>query len=898
LIYLCFFALLACGSVSSLPASPSSGTAETTASADTLPQPGARDYGVLFWRNGSDGRDEQGRRLLCVQTGFFGAVVDAEKAQLIQLGALAKARPYTQGVADAADASLQLPASNSELSVTVSGKTYHNRGGTEVWEVKDLKTAGRGALPVEVGLVTQSTPNNKKSNVRLREYGQFRQMFEIDRLQFVADDGEVLPATVRLVVTAWPDLLSFTLEVLPRVELREASAQLQINHATGKEASLSPVAVWAVGEIQRVNVVVRYPHSRNQGAGAGPAGSVSARDLRTGQPVKVGYLETEDAWKVQLNNHANHPQRLNGLDRYALSLTNPTDQPLKVRVVLANEMGYHERNLPREKQGDARVESVMGTLLVIRDDQGRPTGTRIQNSQNWTTWNLATKNTPDLQPWIAGDPSEYGGWIRYTTMFELAPRSAWTGEVVVSHALWGGVPQSSYYFLSLYGWGFYTHWDVAIQGSFGESVCYAVGGYGPSDITDLRPLYMRSYDSKRRPPFEWTSNHGGGNYLHYKTNALKRTLALRREMPVPGPNLSRTVFHGNTSDGKIRCTITVEQPRTDDLNRSYHRLRYEVLADTSFDHLAFFQLGTATYDYYQPGAVAWGNGGGLQEELPVVPTGSADYLRRAVTLDGPAPWWISQHAGKLGGSQRGDQPQLSTSTRGLIIREWRARLGGQDVARPALSLLGSQSPAFGVIAEISAPAEVTRLHQGDFVEMLVELVLVPVHPEHYLGTNAALKRDLPALANTWKAVYHQAAANTLRLDLACGTLVRAYPPEIEVDASGVAAFTVTGGSGYVPFSFTGVTSPAGADLREVVGGVEVAVDQSDHGQDFWQAEHQPARGSYRITYNLPLDTADGEPVRREFVFRSHPVVKASAATETAPTQRPRPSTWRHNKRNR
>lgn len=825
---------------------------------------GARDYGLLFWRDGTRGRDREGRRLLCVQTGTYGAVFDAEGAGLLQLGEIADAPDYS--VAAAQPGTLdRLPPATLGLSIRAAGKVFHNRGSKQRWEVEPVEHAGRGRQPVEPGLTAQNSPSNKKYQVRIRDYGQYRQIFEVDRLEFTTEEGEALEATVRLVVTAWPDVLRLSLEVVPEAALAGASALISLETAWGTSDTSTPPDTWPAGEIKRADLTVRFPVTA--GDQSGQEAEVFAKDLQTGQPATVAYDASEAAWKVQLGNHRYNKKRYNGLERYALTLRNPSDEPRKLRLVLANEMGFHERNLPEEEQGHKRIEATMGALLVVRDSAGRPTGHRIQNSHNWTTTRLVGTNTPDLQPWLALDPTEYGGWHRYTAVFELPPRSEWTGEVVVSHALWGGIPQASYYFLSLYGWGFYTFWDVAIQGNFGESVCYGLGGYAPSNITDLRPLYVRSYNANGQPPFVWTPNHGGANYLQYKNSEGLQYLNVRREMPMPGPGLSRTVFHGTTADGKIRATVTVQHPRTDDLNRSYHRIRYEVLEDADFDRLAFFQLGTALYDYYQPGTLAWGDREGLQEEVSINPTGAPEYFRRSIPLEGKAPWWVSQHGGKLAERSRGTQSALGTASRGLVIRQWQARLGGENVDKPSISFFGSQSPVTGMLAEVGPPADLTRLIKGDFVEMLIEVVLVPEHVEHYLGTNESLKRDLPALANTWQAMHHQAAGNDLRIEVSRGVLECPYPPEIRVQDGTEAEFEVTGGLAYVPFTFRGVADPTKARIHEIVDGRPVLIDQSDHGGDFWQVEYRPDTMDYGVTFNLLLDSPGGdEDRRRSFVF--------------------------------
>jgi len=42
-------------------------------------------------------------------------------------------------------------------------------------------------------------------------------------------------------------------------------------------------------------------------------------------------------------------------------------------------------------------------------------------------------------------------------------------------------------------------------------------------------------------------------------------------------------------------------------------------------------------------------------------------------------------------------------------------------------------------------------------------------------------------------------------------------------------------------------------LYQIVDGVETALDQSVHGNDFWQTDYDAKTQSYQLTFNLPLN---------------------------------------------
>ncbi len=844
------------------------GAVTPSALSSSEPQCGPLDYGVLFFHDGSFGKDSQARRLLCLQTGRYGAEFDVEKATLTRLGPVSNAPDYEAAVKAYNGIIDRVAECSSEMRIETAGKVYRCTRGAEPWVLSSNPT-NYWVIKLEKGqkVGDDQNTNNKKTNLRLREYGRYKQEFEIDRLRFESEQGEPLKACVRLLVESWPDVLRLSLEVVPEVSLEQASARIFVKgtNRVYQSADTKPEQ-WPAGIRQKVPLIIPFTGTPVMESGST---AVEATDLLTGEKLPVAYDSGMDTWKVQLNNHTYAASVLNNLDRYSLKLINFSDTERVFRVMFANEMAYNNRNLPPEQQGRTDCAGVMGALMILRDEKGVPIGLPLQDAHNWPTLEQARKGTPDLLPWLDIDRFDYDSWLHYTMVGRLPGRSGWTGRGDVSHALWGKTPQASFYFLSLIGWGYYSLWDVAIQGNWGESITYNLGGYCDFDVGDMRGLYVKSYDSWRPVPFEWTPNAGGANFLHYKTGGEKKYLDTRRYLPVPGPCLTRAVFCGKTADQKIAFDITAEHPRTDDINRSYYRIRYQVLEDTAFDHLAFFQLGTTSYDFNSAKAIAWGTRDGLEQEIENPPLGTLEYFKKGVAFDGPAPWWISMHRSELTEEYRGDQVHLGMCSRGLIVRSWDAVLGSERVGKPHISFFGTYHRYPGILTEISPPPELKMLKKGDYVDMQIEVDLLPKIATNYLGTNEALKKSLLATADTWQAVYRQVKGNDLKLKVTEGRLQRNYPVEIAVGNTGAAEVEVTGGLAYVPFTFTGVTSQKNPVVYELqADGTRKTVDQSDHGNDFWQAERDTSTGLYRITYNLNLDSPEDQPVTRRFRFET------------------------------
>ena len=102
-------------------------------------------------------------------------------------------------------------------------------------------------------------------------------------------------------------------------------------------------------------------------------------------------------------------------------------------------------------------------------------------------------------------------------------------------------------------------------------------------------------------------------------------------------------------------------------------------------------------------------------------------------------------------------------------------------------------------------------------------------------------------------MHRQAVGNRLSIDVEHGTLVRTYPPITAVDGDH-AEFTLEGGLAYVPLTFTGLSQPTGITLSRIVDGRVEPIDQSVHGNDFWQTEYDRESGAYNLTFNVPADT--------------------------------------------
>jgi len=150
------------------------------------------------------------------------------------------------------------------------------------------------------------------------------------------------------------------------------------------------------------------------------------------------------------------------------------------------------------------------------------------------------------------------------------------------------------------------------------------------------------------------------------------------------------------------------------------------------------------------------------------------------------------------------------------------------------------------------PRGVTAFQPGDTVEMDLEWITPPRVADDYYGPNDAFRQHLAQNPRSWKTVYREVAGNDLKVQVAGGALLNRYPVIIRAESDTVTV-DIEGGVGYVPIRFEGLKSSTGHVLSRKAGDQLTPLDQSVHGNDFWQTDYDPASKHYKVTYNLPLD---------------------------------------------
>ncbi len=528
-------------------------------------------------------------------------------------------------------------------------------------------------------------------------------------------------------------------------------------------------------------------------------------------------------------------------DRYRLRLDNHGKRPVYAPLLFALE---------------GNVPGITGMTPMLLDGEGRPAGIPVQISKNWHR----KPEAPELYE---------GTWFHGFARVPVPPGGHWEGEFRLVYARWGGVPAVSHAQLCLIGWGVNQLWDQAAIGSWGETICYDPDiNLNRSMIDDIRPLMVYGMGSTPDRPvlWNWTNNVGGGDFLTWfdASGARRYPQGMRTAYLRYGPNLTEVVYAGMMGDGAVSLRVTVSSPRCDDVARAYHHLRYDVLRPAPFSRLAFYQLGADNYNDHQFNALAMGGRDGLTEEWRFEPGGRV-YDRAGIALEGDGPWWFSMHDAVPRAPRGG-----AWANRGLIVRAWEARLGGETMSRPHAAFFGTENGYPSMNVELAPPPGLEQMEPGDYVEALVEVVVVPMNANDYYGPNQNLRADLEQHANTWRPVYRLARANDIEVAAQRGTCLRSYPILIKCDENQEAHFYITGGAGYVPCTLSGLKHPYTGTLFRIEGDGDAEKAELHPENAYRQVVRDPQTGTYEATFNLNLDTPGDATRTVRYRFMSTP----------------------------
>jgi hypothetical protein len=652
--------------------------------------------------------------------------------------------------------------------------------------------------------------------VRFVESGRFFQRVVIEGLKFADGSGQEFSCAAHLEISAWPDRLALRLEMEPKELPAGSTVELRLGerHASASLAAKTSVLLEVFGDSAAARPQVEADAALTLGLDA-------ALGCQTLQLPEVPWSNAKGTYYPE--------EHLDRLDRWPVTLRNDSDRPTVARLMFTQQ---HQLNLT-------------GFTPMLCAADGTPTGLPVQLSKNW-------HQHPEK-----GTLLHQGPWFHGCAFVRLAPHS--TRELIFQmvYARYGGVCAASHAQLSLIGWGHNQFWDEAALGSFGESICFEPGRVQRRCfMDDVRPLMTLPHD-KPAKPYGWADNCGGGDFLMWQDaqGRYQPMRATRTAYRAYGPCLTDVSYTEESSGGELAARMDVALPRSADHLRTFFHLRYDVRRPLSWQRLAFFQLGADFYNDVPARRVALGDAGGLREEWE--PKRAKDVFDRgAMPLTGAQPW-LSIHGVERTALRAGQ----ADASRGLIVRAWRAVLGGKPASLPHAAVFCTEwgNGNHRTVVELAPPPGIHELLPGDFVEADLELVVFPGTAAAYYGPDKAFQAALVRDADTWRLVQREAAGHDLQPEARRGSVLQPYPLRVAVDDHQAAEVRLRGGSGYLPVTFIGLIAPDGYVLFVD----DQPLKQSVHGNDFWQTDYDAAAQRWRQTFNIALSTNQAHTVRLE-----------------------------------
>ncbi len=492
---------------------------------------------------------------------------------------------------------------------------------------------------------------------------------------------------------------------------------------------------------------------------------------------------------------------------------------------------------------------IVGGAPSLRDLNGEPVGVPLQISKNWHE----------------GRPYN---WYHLYTQPTVEAGADHTLELTMASSKWGDVYAASHAQLSLIGWSDAGgHWDETALGAFGESITYDPDvNLGRSMQDDVRPFLV---DAKGE--WTWTGNIGGAEFLRYTTERewywIRRIARVRSAYTAVGPNLTDVTYAGVTTDGRIKASATPHLIASDDLVRTYIHLSFEFLEDVTYDRLAFFQVAADNYSDNGFQYMAYGNASGVMADTAVRTSTTRGYASdgdRGIEVAGDDPW-VFLYDNSIIRINPTDPPE-NLGNVGYVVRHFEADIGGTIVTTPHVSLYQTYNGGFAQTSfELSLPYEdgaawcgapcggqTNFIPAGSTVEAVIEY-LVPPAGEYYGDSDWLDGFD----TTEWQSanmMLKLARDGALDVEASVGTLVSTYPTEVAAAEGATAGeLTMSGGLGFRPVSFSGLVRHDGWKLERRTDGDWETVDQSSSaGNDWWQANHDPASDSWTLTYSVPV----------------------------------------------
>lgn len=833
--------------------------------------PDYRDYSFMWWAQGFKGFLRQ----MNIQTGYYGLAMNAVTGGITRIGSISK--PVSETEAFKGDNSKidELPAVSMNYNIECNGKKY------------DFSKVDA----VEGG----------DNSTRILESGRYMQRLDI--LYLTYKNNKSLKG--RLEVACTPEFLSMTYDMYSNTAITNAKMEFSISVPetyTKITWSLDNTAVTLTDEkgagitycipggstakmaISENNLVfscdgISIPKNKFTGFSIIAIPRVKATPEDAAEHKAIENV-TVTATQVMPNN-GSIQEVTNDKEKgyHSISLEKMYTKVLDQQNTEEIRNTYDELKFTIKNDSNKTVKvpiqffkkdplSVTGMSPLLRDpNTGEPIGVQVQLTKNWHNY-----STTGFEAVGAGrpykDPARFweGKWFHGYTLIEVPAGKSVTYDYTCTYAQWGGIYAASHAQLCLVGWGGNQQWETAALGSFGEAFCYdAQEAWVSSFLADICPTAITSRLNNKK--YTWTVNIGAADFLIYtrpnEPNKVKFS-RMKTRFKKQGPNLTEVLYSGISEDGSVLIELSASLPRTDDGSKSYHSFKYTFLKDTEFSRMVFYQFGADQYNVGIYDRMAVGNDDGTTSfeingkkysgEFALPKSTENKYLdsdkMQRLEIGGKGMWFSF-----LGGQHRPEE-QGAGANKVLTLQNYHAVINGKTYDKPAFNIRTTNTIYEGALIELCPTADVgNMIKAGSVVSGVVEFINLPAEKADYYGPSTVLKNYPESDFNTWKLSHLYATQSKTTVTASIGKVLKTAPVEVEAIEKGstICDFTITGGIGYVPITIKGVPTYSGWQLQINKNGKWENIDQSIHGNDYWQAWYDAENGKYELTYNVPHD---------------------------------------------
>ena len=840
-----------------------------------IQEPSVRDYTHMWWQDGFS----KGEKAMLFQTGYYGMKVNTVKAAITNLGVINQVITEreamledSQSIKDMPGVSMNYALSQGEEEFPFTWVQPIENVGSRIIESgrymqsidimsmrfkgMDSSVSGRVEIKAQprhfalnfsvhtektmaqTGLSFKFTLDEKYSVIEQSEDGRV--------LILRAPSGEGLAALLpeREDVTARIEGTSMIFECAPMV--------LVAGQFTGFGVVFLPLSGQSLNEAEAYC--------------ADMAGlEIKAEQLapREGREHDVAYDSERGLYAIDISGMSsgrltdfNVEKRRNDYDRLLFSIKNNSDRTVKVPLLFFKERGEF---------------GVEGMAALLRDYQTlEPIGVQVQTSKNWHQYGSDVAQN-DVRRYLEGV------WYHGYTLLEVPAGQEVKYELTIAYSQWGETYSASHAQLCLAGWGGNLQkWETSALGSSGENMCYdAEMAHGTGAfINDALPFATLGGIDGSGMKYNWSNGASGGNFLVYYNQSGSRVgcKEIRTWFKKQGPCLTEVIYTGITDDGAIRFEYKVNLGRTNDFAKNTHTFTYTFLKDVSFSRLAYYSIGSDNYNTGLWHELAVGNQDGLCDFTigdslyhgiitPEYPS-SGQYIgggeMQRLEIGGEGLWVAMSKAETI--TERYGTP----SNRMINLLSFSGTLNGAEYDKPALSLRYThQYDGYNQVNVPSLSAELgpaqavgNTIEAGSRVTGVVQYINLPNFKQWYYGGNETVENLPEEMFDSWRLAHFIAQGEKHEVTASVGEVTQLYPIAVKASEDGTAEISVKGGLGYVPVTFTNLPSYSGFSLMLRTENGWEKIDQSVHGEDYYQSWFDSETGRYELTFNV---LHSGEP---------------------------------------